>query len=190
MKLLMVMSMVMTIAVFATAGELIGWVFGKAFSESASGLQHIVMGSLFLFINQFFIVLFVICNRVKQGITVKIIELTACMGLNLLLVPGYGHMGSVWALVLSNGISSFGGYVVFRDFFQGSTYKHMIIIVLSGWGIVAALGVLSQINAILLFLLGMLFFTGVMFISKTVQWDELLPVMDILGWKLGRRPGE
>ncbi len=186
MKLLMVMSMMMTITVFATAEELVGLIFGRAFYESINGLQHIVMGSLFLFINQFFIILFVICNRAKQGITLKILEFILCMVLNFLLVPKYGHLGSVWALILSSGLSSFGGFFVFPDLFEKDTFRHMSVIVISGGFIVAGLEGLSHIHAVVLFLSGMVCFTMAMLISGTVRWDELAPVMEVVNRRLGR----
>ena len=183
LKNLMIVSMLLTLIAFTTATEVISLIFGNAFTDSVAGFKIIVLGMIFFFINQFYVMLCIACDRIKGFALMKMAELAICVLLNLVLVPDQGYIGSMWALVLSSCIMSFGGYIFFRDLFQKESLKDMFLIIVTGFGIVAVLNCAPSMNFIISLTVGVFCFVSAMIMSKMFAWNDLRPVMSIIGRK-------
>ena len=96
----------------------------------------------------------------------------------MVLVPEHGYVGSVWALVLSSCVIFFAGYAFLRDLFRMESLRGMLFIILTGFGIIAALNYASSINFVVSLAAGLFCFSLVMIVSKTVTWTELSPLLN------------
>lgn len=190
LKFLMTGSMLLTIIAFTTAAEVISLIFGNAFTDSVAGFKITVLSTIFFFINQFCVMLCIACDRIKGFAIIKMVELAICILLNLALVPDYGYIGSMWALVLSSCIMSFGGYIIFWDLFQKESLKSMFLIIVSGFGIIAVLNCAPSMNFIISLTAGVFCFASVMIMSKMVSWNDLRSVMSVIWRKTPQGKGK
>lgn len=179
-KLLLIAGMLITINAFALARVVIPFIFGEAFVNSIVGFKILLLGTTFFFLESFFVMLFIACRRLRSLVKIQLLGLLACALLNFILVPGYGHIGSAWALVLSSCITSFGGYYLFRDILQKDSLKAMGSIFASGFGIIAAVNWVSSINIFIPLIAGTASFVSAIFILKLASWDELQPVLRVI----------
>lgn len=175
-RFFLIVSMLITITAFTTAREVILLIYGKEFANSVDGFKILVLSTIFFYINTFFVTLSIACNRTTNFVRIKILEVVFCILLNLILVPAYGHIGSILALVVTSCIMSFGGYFFFRDILQKDSLKAMSLIIPLGFGIIIILNWMPPLNVIITLIAGTASFVFLMFMSKMAAWDELMPI--------------
>jgi len=179
-KIFMIASMLLTLVAFTTAKEVIPLIFGDAFAASIAGFKVIILGTTFFFINIFYVLLCMVCDRIRSFAVIKITGMILCLFLNLVLVPGYGYIGSMWAVVLSSCMMFFAGYIFFWDLFQKESLKSMVLIFVSGFGIVAVLNYMHSMYFMISLAASLLCFSCVMIVTKIVVWNELLPLLKVI----------
>ena len=177
-KIFMILGMMITLIAYSTATEIITVIFGNAFEDSIVGFKIVVLGTIFFFINIFYVMLCMVRKKLKGYAIIKIAGFAVCFFLNMVLVPEHGYVGSVWALVLSSCVIFFAGYAFLRDLFRMESLRGMLFIILTGFGIIAALNYASSINFVVSLAAGLFCFSLVMIVSKTVTWTELSPLLN------------
>jgi len=183
-KIFMLISMLITIVAYTSATEVISLILGQHFTNAIVGFKIVVLGTIFFFINQFYVMLCMTSGNFKGFSLLKMGEFVICVLLNLALVPAYGHNGSFWALIVSSCLMSFGGYVYFRDLFRKESLNSMTLILICGLGSIAVLNCMPPMNFLIPLTIGIFCFTGVMLVSKIIVWKELLPLLNIIGRKI------
>lgn len=176
-RFFLIVGMLMTITAFTTAREVILLIYGKEFTNSVYGFKVLVLSTAFFFSNTFFVTLSIACNRTTNFVKIKMLEVVFCILLNLILVPAYGHVGSILALVVTSCIMSFGGYFFFRDILEKDSLKAMSLIIILGFGIIVVINWVPPINVIITLIAGIASFVFLMFMSKMAAWDELMPIL-------------
>ena len=100
-KYMTVISVVLTVAVFFSAKEIILLLYGERFINSVPALKCIIFMLPFMFIN--FIFVYVLTIKKKQNIMAvySFLCIFINIGVNLLLIPSYGYIGAAISTVLT-----------------------------------------------------------------------------------------
>jgi O-antigen/teichoic acid export membrane protein len=183
-KLFMLISMLITIVAYTSATEVISLILGKNFMNAIVGFRIVVLGTIFFFINQFYVMLCMSSGNFNGFSLMKMVEFIVCILLNLAIVPAYGHIGSFWALIVSSCLMSMGGYVYFRGLFRNELLKSISLIMVSGFGTIAMLDCMPPMNFIIPPVLGIFCFSAVMIVSQVIVWRDILPVLNIIRRKI------
>lgn len=183
-KIFMLISMLITIVAYSSATEVISLILGRNFANSVIGFKIVVLGTIFFFINQFYVMLCMTSESFNGFTWIKVVEFVICVLLNLLLIPAYGHIGSFWALIISSCFMSIGGYVYFRGLFRNDSLKNMSFVLSCGFGVIAMMNFMPPVNFIFPMSLGIFCFIASMIVSHVIVWRELLPVLNIIGRKI------
>jgi PST family polysaccharide transporter len=94
--------------------ELIHLLFGGEFVGAVLPLQVLFAGYVFLFLNIMVKMIFISIDRQNVLAVLGLFGLTALIGLNVLLIPAYGHVGAALALTLGETTMLAAGYVYLR----------------------------------------------------------------------------
>lgn len=183
LRSLLLAGMLLTIFAFITADELITLIFGKAFTDSIAGFKILVLSTLFYFVNQFYIILCVICNRVKGFGIIKMVEIAICFSLNILLIAEHGYIGSMWAIVISSGVTAFLGYFYFQDILRKESFMSLLFVTLSGFGVLTILQTMHSWHRLLALSAGITGFTGLMILFRIITLHDVRFLLNII------RPG-
>jgi O-antigen/teichoic acid export membrane protein len=183
LKVLMIASMLLSIVAFATASELISLVYGKAFADSIVGFKAVVLGTMFYFINQFYVMLCMVQSRMNGFARIKVAELAICLALNLALIPRYGHVGSIWAVTLSGGATSVYGLLFFRDLLPRRSVLDILLVSAAGFGVIAVMQLLPQAHFVLSSTVGVGCYAAILFATGLITRADLLMLPGLLGAK-------
>ena len=180
LKFLLIIGMLVAIAAFALADQLIPLVFGSSFADASAGFKILVLGTIFSFINQFYVMLAMACDRLRGLATAKLGEFLVCLLLNFALIPQLGHLGSIWAMTAAAGLGSLGGFLLFRDIVPMKSLAELLFVAISGFTVIAGMAFFADAHYLMHLILGVVSFTAVQFICQIVSLKDLRRLLDQL----------
>jgi O-antigen/teichoic acid export membrane protein len=146
-------SLPMGILVTLLADKIIGFIYGRAYIPSTASLQILIWSEVIIFIALVFNNQLISVN--KQMLVTKQVILVAIVNIivNLLLIPGYGIIGSSIATVVSSLISFIIlSYYIYKEGFvlTKNSISYCSKVLLAGAILLAYVYMLKEINVIIL----------------------------------------
>lgn len=87
------------------AGRAVALLFGDQYLAAVAPLQVLAAGSVFVFCTWILHAAAIATNLDRRLLRATVISLTSNIGLNLLLIPRWGMVGSAWATVISEALT-------------------------------------------------------------------------------------
>lgn len=111
---LFLIAVAVAIVVTLIAGPLIGLLFGSEYQGAASVLTIHIWGGVFIFMRALFSRWILIEGALMFSLITQGMGALFNIGLNFLLIPGYGAEGAAMATVVSYAIASYGALLLHR----------------------------------------------------------------------------
>lgn len=111
---LFLVAVAVAIVVTLIAGPLIGLLFGSEYQGAASVLTIHIWGGVFIFMRALFSRWILIEGALMFSLITQGMGALFNIGLNFLLIPGYGAEGAAMATVVSYAIASYGALLLHR----------------------------------------------------------------------------
>ena len=132
-KIMMLISLFLTIITFSLADTFVPMLLGSNFTESATVFKILSLSTCFFFLNTVFDTLFIASRRITLLTSIQAGGLLVCAAANFMLVPHLSFLGSSWAIFISSGMMTVAGFYCFKDILPGIFAK---IIATTGAGAV------------------------------------------------------
>ncbi len=164
-KIMMLISLFLTIITFSFADTFIPLLLGSNFTESATVFKILSLSTCFFFLNTVFDTLFIASRKITFLTAIQAGGLLVCTGTNFILVPHLSYLGSSWAIFISSAMMTAGGFYCFKDILPGIFPKIIVttgVGAVTGWSLTllppawpvagtAVLGVIAYIISIFIF---------------------------------------
>ena len=95
------LGVVLAVPVIAAAAWIVPFVFGSGFDDSVPVLRVLYMSVPVLFIGTVATFLAVALHLERLSVRVMLVSVVANVGLNALLIPGYGALGAAWTTLVT-----------------------------------------------------------------------------------------
>lgn len=187
LKLMLIVSLPLTIFGFVFADKVILFVFGEAFLGSTIALKIQILGLGLFFMNNIFESLFICLKKQRSLIVVMGIGLFISILLNVFLVPQYGYIGASIVTLISQTVILGMGLYFLSDIFNWyeitkAVYRPILSAFITGF----FLYVFSGLNNIFIAGVGLLIYPVMLFIFNTFSQEEILFMKTVGGtfkWK-------
>ena len=114
-RVMVIISLPITLLVVIFSDWIILTIFGEAFNLSASVLSIHALASVFVFLGQASFCWFIVKNKQKLVSVMTLMGLILNIMLNVLFIPEYGIYGAAWATFLSRVFVALLGNLFFRE---------------------------------------------------------------------------
>jgi O-antigen/teichoic acid export membrane protein len=98
-RILIVTAVAICVTITAGASSLVTLLYGSAFRDSGYLLSFLIWSEIAIFFNSVVFIALVAVRLERYLILATVVGAAINVGLNLLLIPGHGAMGSVWATI-------------------------------------------------------------------------------------------
>ena len=101
LKIMLCLSLPMTIIIFFTSGEIINMIYTSRYNYSSEGLKILIISQVFLFLNVVMYHFIISIGKQAKGFYVVVEMVIVNIILNIFLIPEYGLVGASIATVIT-----------------------------------------------------------------------------------------
>ena len=174
-KYLVFLALPLIAGVSILAAPVIDLIYGPGYEKAASALRILALTTALSSLNIFLTGLFWATNYQKRMFIFQAIALAMNIGLNLILIPDYGHIGAAWASVATEGIMFLLSFYVAVTKITRIAESLFILKGLGATAVMAAFLLMAPpIHLLASIVLSMVIYFGSLFLLRGFALDEIL----------------